>query len=42
MVDEVVAELQQLRERQNVKKVEVAEAQSQVEELRKTLLTLNR
>ncbi|XP_015260928.1 PREDICTED: structural maintenance of chromosomes protein 1B [Gekko japonicus] len=42
MVDEVVAELQQLRERQNVKKVEVSEAQSQVEESRKILLTLNR
>ncbi|KAL8194482.1 UNVERIFIED_CONTAM: hypothetical protein K2H54_021365 [Gekko kuhli] len=42
MVDEVVTELHQLRERQNVKKVEVAEAQSQVEESRKILLTLNR
>ncbi|XP_061438405.1 structural maintenance of chromosomes protein 1B isoform X2 [Rhineura floridana] len=42
MAEEVMAELQQLRERQNVIKSEVAEAQNQVEELRKTLLTLNR
>ncbi|XP_060110292.1 structural maintenance of chromosomes protein 1B isoform X3 [Heteronotia binoei] len=42
MVDEVAAELQQLRERQNVKKTEVAESLSQVEESRKILLTLNR
>nr|XP_056718566.1 structural maintenance of chromosomes protein 1B [Euleptes europaea] len=42
MVDEIATELQQLRERQKVKKVEVAEAQSQVEEQRAILLTLNR
>ncbi|XP_077166797.1 structural maintenance of chromosomes protein 1B isoform X4 [Paroedura picta] len=42
MVDEVLTELQKLRERQNIKKVEIAEAQNQVEESRKMLLTLNR
>ncbi|XP_007437635.1 structural maintenance of chromosomes protein 1B [Python bivittatus] len=42
MVNEVVAELQQLRERQNISKTDVAKAQSQVEESRKALLTLNR
>ncbi|XP_054856412.1 structural maintenance of chromosomes protein 1B isoform X2 [Eublepharis macularius] len=42
MVDEVVAELQQLRESQNVNKTEVAEAQNQVEKSRTTLLALNR
>ncbi|XP_066488241.1 structural maintenance of chromosomes protein 1B [Tiliqua scincoides] len=42
MVDEVMAELQQLKERQDVNKTNVAEAQNQVEESRKMLLTLNR
>ncbi|XP_060632142.2 structural maintenance of chromosomes protein 1B isoform X1 [Anolis sagrei] len=42
MVEEVMAELQQLRERQNVNKNEVAKAQNQVDESRKILLTLNR
>ncbi|XP_026545534.1 structural maintenance of chromosomes protein 1B [Notechis scutatus] len=42
MVNEVMEELQQLRERQNISKSDVAKAQSEVEESRKTLLTLNR
>ncbi|KAJ6668487.1 hypothetical protein lerEdw1_011969 [Lerista edwardsae] len=42
MVDEVMAELQLLKERQDVNKTNIAEAQNQVEESRKTLLTLNR
>ncbi|XP_053110843.1 structural maintenance of chromosomes protein 1B isoform X2 [Hemicordylus capensis] len=42
MVDEIMAELQQLREKQNANKTSVAEAQNQVEESRKTLLALNR
>ncbi|KAG8142754.1 hypothetical protein E2320_005954 [Naja naja] len=42
MVNEVMEELQQLRERQNISKSNVAKAQSEVEESRKALLTLNR
>ncbi|XP_042323440.1 structural maintenance of chromosomes protein 1B isoform X3 [Sceloporus undulatus] len=42
MVDKIMAELQQLRRRQDDNKNEVAAAQSQVEESRKILLTLNR
>lgn len=42
MVDEVTVELQQLKERWNVNKADVAEAQNQVEESRKALLTLIR
>ncbi|XP_008109591.2 structural maintenance of chromosomes protein 1B isoform X2 [Anolis carolinensis] len=42
MVEEVMAELQQLKERQNVNKNEVTKAQNQVDESRKILLTLNR
>ncbi|KAJ7329449.1 hypothetical protein JRQ81_015623 [Phrynocephalus forsythii] len=42
MVNEVMAELQQLREKQAVNKMDIAETQNQVEESRKTLLTLNR
>lgn len=42
MVNEVMKELQQLRERQNINKSDIAKAQSEVEESRKALLTLNR
>ncbi|XP_070803001.1 structural maintenance of chromosomes protein 1B [Pituophis catenifer annectens] len=42
MVNEVMEELQHLRERQNISKSDVAKAQSEVEESRKALLTLNR
>ncbi|XP_053243553.1 structural maintenance of chromosomes protein 1B isoform X5 [Podarcis raffonei] len=42
MVEEVTVELQQLKERWNVNKADVAEAQNQVEESRKALLTLIR
>lgn len=42
MVDEIMAELQQLQEKQAVHKMDVAETQKQVEESRKILLTLNR
>ncbi|XP_070611368.1 structural maintenance of chromosomes protein 1B isoform X2 [Erythrolamprus reginae] len=42
MVNEVMEELQQLRERQNISKSDVAKAQSKVEESRKVLSTLNR
>ncbi|KAH0616385.1 hypothetical protein JD844_027437, partial [Phrynosoma platyrhinos] len=42
MVEENMVELQQLREKQNVNKNEVAAAQNQIEESRKILLTLNR
>ncbi|XP_078250289.1 structural maintenance of chromosomes protein 1B isoform X4 [Pogona vitticeps] len=42
MVDEVLAELQQLKEKQAVNKMDVVDAQNQVEESRKILLSLNR
>ncbi|ETE63401.1 Structural maintenance of chromosomes protein 1B, partial [Ophiophagus hannah] len=42
MVNEIMEELQQLRERQNISKSDVAKAQGEVEESRKALLTLNR
>ncbi|XP_077786918.1 structural maintenance of chromosomes protein 1B isoform X5 [Podarcis muralis] len=42
MVEEVTVDLQQLKERWNVNKADVAEAQNQVEESRKALLTLIR
>ncbi|XP_062990427.1 structural maintenance of chromosomes protein 1B [Elgaria multicarinata webbii] len=42
MIDEVMTELQQIKEKQNVNKDDVAEAQNKVEESRKKFLTLNR
>lgn len=42
MVNEVMAQMQQLRERQNITKANIVEAQNQLEESRKTLLSLNR